>query len=180
MTPKIEEILGFNTSKSKDTENVVRRFYVTADTPETAKNAFESFAYGLAVPTGLELGSVDLDEEKNGSGIYFGTITFTSPNPKIKTRLSPSLSEVFGEKRAQGRKSESFERTFRIKAATATAAKNILQNAVMPNDGRLHVNDISVDEEQDGSGQNNYVTEISVDEDSGGADRVYAGRVRRS
>jgi hypothetical protein len=47
---------------------------LTADTPETAKNVFESFAEELFVPNGLELDSVDLDEEKNGNGVYFATI----------------------------------------------------------------------------------------------------------
>ncbi|MDR3111380.1 MAG: hypothetical protein LBU65_17050 [Planctomycetaceae bacterium] len=103
-TPKIEEILGFNTAKGKDSESVTRRFYVTADTPETAKIVFENFAAGLFVPNGLELSNVDLDEEKNGNGVYFGTITFSSPNQKIKSKISNDLFEVYGEKMSEGQR----------------------------------------------------------------------------
>jgi hypothetical protein len=60
---------------------------VTADTPEIAKAAFQHFADGVTVPANLELDHVDLDEEKNANGLYFGTITFTSTNPKIKTKI---------------------------------------------------------------------------------------------
>ncbi|GHT16608.1 hypothetical protein FACS1894189_0690 [Planctomycetales bacterium] len=250
-TPKIEEILGFNTAKGKDSESVTRRFYITADTPETAKNAFEDFAAGLSVPNGLELGSVDLDEEKNGNGVYFGTITFSSPNPKIKNKISNGLFEVYGEKITEGRKTASRERRFRIKESNATQAESTLENYIRgssPTSGRLHISDITVDEEQDGDGyftgtvlynnpdhkgqsdqftgtvpaygarwseqyengthtasaaedvfelrgysnaysalqalkasyQNAYVKEISVEEDSGGADKVYIGRIRRT
>jgi hypothetical protein len=42
---KIEEILGFNTSKGKDSEIITRRFYVTAETPETAKTASHEYIF---------------------------------------------------------------------------------------------------------------------------------------
>jgi len=251
METKIEEILGFNTSKGKDSESVTRRFYVTAETPETAKAAFQNFADGLTVPDGLELGNVDLDEEKNANGIYFGTITFNSTNPKIKKKISNDLFEVYGEKFSEGRKTASHERRFRIKADDAPSAKSKLESYIRGSavtSGRLHISDISVDEEQDGDGfftgsvvynnpdnkgqsdkftghlpaygarwseqyengiqtasaaedvfelrgysdaysalqalkssyQNVYVKEICVEEDSGGADKIYIGRIRRA
>jgi hypothetical protein len=155
MATKIEEILGFNATKGKDSETITRRFYVTADTPEIAKNAFQEFANGLTVPDDLELGNVDLDEEKNANGLYFGTITFTSTNPKIKRKIDNELFEVYGEKMSEGRKTASHERYFRIKAVNAKTAKDKLESYIRntsPTSGRLHISDISVDEEQDGDG----------------------------
>jgi hypothetical protein len=153
--PFIEEILGFNSSKNNDSESVTRRFYVSADTPEEAKSAFENFANGLSTPDGLELGNVDIDEEKNANGLYFATITFTLPNPKIKNKINDDLFEIYGEKIAEGRKSTSRERRFRIKATTAFQAGTILENYIRndsPTSGRLHISDINVDEEQNGNG----------------------------
>jgi hypothetical protein len=251
METKIEEILGFNTSKGKDSESVTRRFYVTAETPETAQSAFQDFAVALTVPANLELGNVDLEEEKNANGLYFGTITFNTTNPKTKTKINDELFEVYGEKYSVGRKTASHERRFRIKANDAPNAKNKLENYIRGSaltSGRLHISDITVDEEQDGDGffsgsvvynnpdhkgaadkfagtipayggrwaeqyekgihmasasedvfelrgysdaysalqalkgsyKNEYVKEISVEEDSGGADKIYLGRIRRS
>ncbi|MDR1053927.1 MAG: hypothetical protein LBL39_07100, partial [Planctomycetaceae bacterium] len=248
---KIEEILGFNTSKSNDNESITRRFYVTADTPDEAKSVFENFAHGLTIPNELELGNVDLDEDKNGNGVYFGTITFTSPNPRIKNKINDNLFEVYGEKISEGRKTTSRERHFRIKATDAVQAGTILENYIRndaPTSGRLHISDISVDEEQNGDGyftgsviynnpdhkglsdqfsgwvpaygnrwseqydrgtrtattsedifelrgyansyealqalkathQDIHVKEISIEEDSGGADKLYIGRIRRA
>ena len=91
--PKIEEVLGYNASKGKGSETVTRRYYVTADTPTAAKNAFQNYAAALSVPDGLELNDAALDEEKNADGMYFGTITFASPNPKIKTKIADDLSK---------------------------------------------------------------------------------------
>jgi hypothetical protein len=155
METKIEEILGFNTTKGKDSETITRRFYVTAETPEIAKSAFQDFADGLTVPADLELGNVDLDEEKNTNGLYFGTITFTSTNPKIKKKLGNDVFEVYGEKMSEGRKTASHERYFRIKAVNARTAKDKLESSIRSTSltsGRLHISDISVDEEQDGDG----------------------------
>jgi hypothetical protein len=49
MQTKIEEILGFNTSKGEDSESVSRRFYVTADAPEAAKMATGSLPATLSI-----------------------------------------------------------------------------------------------------------------------------------
>jgi hypothetical protein len=43
METKIEEILGFNATKAINSETMTRRFYVTAETPEIAKIAFQDF-----------------------------------------------------------------------------------------------------------------------------------------
>jgi hypothetical protein len=155
METKIEEILGFNATKAINSETMTRRFYVTAETPETAKSAFQEFADQLTVPDDLELGNVDLDEEKNVNGLYFGTITFTSVNPKIKKKIDEELFEVYGEKMSEGRKTASHERYFRIKTVNAKAAKDKLESYIRNTSltsGRLHINDISVDEERDGDG----------------------------
>jgi hypothetical protein len=155
METKIEEVLGFNATKGKDSESITRRFYVTAETPEIAKTAFQEFADGLTVPDDLELGNVDLDEEKNANGLYFGTITFTSTNPKIKTKIAQDFFEVYGEKMSEGRMTASHERYFRIKADNAAIAKDKLETYIRNTSltsGRLHISDISVDEERGGDG----------------------------
>ena len=255
MQTKIEEILGFTSSKGKDSENITRRFYVKAIGPNTAKTALEAHAEGLPIPDGLELGDVGIDEEKSANNLFYGTITFKSPDSgaKIKRKIDDNLFEVYGEKMSEGRKGASHERMFRIKSDSAKAAKDKLEGYIRSTaltSGRLHISDISVDEEQDGEGffsghvvygnpdhkgpsdkmtstghvpayggrwsetynngvhvasaaedvfelrgypsafaalnalksayQNDYVKEISVEEDSGGADRTYVGRIRRT
>ena len=253
MATQIEEVLGFSSSKSKNSETVTRRFYIKADDPNVAKSALETHAESLPVPTNLELGDVAIDEEKSVKDLYFGTISFKSPEPKIKKKIDNELFEVYGEKMSEGRKGATHERAFRIKMASAKAAKDKLEGYIRSNaltSGRLHINDISVDEEQDEAGyftghvvygnpdhkgpsdrmpgtghipaygarwsesyknglhigsaaedvfelrgypsafdahkalkaayHNGYVKEISVEEDSGGADKTYTGRIRRS
>jgi len=153
--PKIGEVLGYNASKGKGSESITRRYYITADTPAAAKNAFQNYAAALSVPDGLELNDAALDEEKNADGMYFGTITFASPNPKIKTKIADDLFEVYGEKLSENRKSASHERKFRVKAVSAAQAKNKLENYIRSaslTSGRLHISDIAVDEEPDGDG----------------------------
>jgi hypothetical protein len=175
METKIEEILGFNTTKGKDSETVTRRFYVTAETPETAKEAFQELADSLTVPDDLELGHVDLDEEKNVNDLYFGTITFTSPNPKIKTKIDNDLFEVYGEKMSEGRKTASHERFFRIKAANANTAKDKLETSIRNTSltsGRLHISDISVDEDQDGDGFFSGSVTYNNPDHKGNSDRI--------
>jgi hypothetical protein len=175
METKIEEILGFNTTKSKDSETITRRFYITAETPEIAKTAFQNFADGLTVPDDLELGNVDLDEEKNANGLYFGTITFTSTNPKIKTKIDNDLFEVYGEKMSEGRKTASHERYFRIKADNAKTAKDKLETYIRSTSltsGRLHLSEISVDEEQDGDGFFSSSVTYNNPDHKGASDRI--------
>jgi hypothetical protein len=104
-------VLNGNSNGTKST--VFDRFYVTAETPEIAKTAFQEFADGLTVPDDLELSSVDLDEEKNANGLYFGTITFTSTNLETKKKIDNDLFEVYGEKMSEERKTASHERYFR-------------------------------------------------------------------
>jgi hypothetical protein len=175
METKIEEILGFNTTKGKDSETITRRFYVTAETPEIAKTVFQNFADGLTVPADLELGNVDLDEEKNANGLYFGTITFTSTNPKIKKKIDNDLFEVYGEKMSEGRKTASHERYFRIKAVDAKTAKDKLESYIRNTSltsGRLHISDLSVDEEQDGDGFFSGSVTYNNPDHKGNSDRI--------
>ncbi|MDR0390453.1 MAG: hypothetical protein LBH59_00985 [Planctomycetaceae bacterium] len=250
-TTKIEEILGFNSTWNNDSDSFTRRFYITADSPETANSKFYEYASNLTIPDGFELGNVELEEEKNANGLYFGTITFTSLNPKIKNQLEDGLFELYGETLSTSRKTATHERHFRIKAVDAESAKNKLENHIRNNNstsGRLHINEITVDESQNGDGffngtvtyhnpdhkgeidkfdghvpaygsrwseqytngihtssvaedvfelrgypdsftalqalkaayQNPYVKEINVEEDSGGADKIYVGRIRRT
>ena len=160
---KIEEVLGYHSSASSDADSVTKKYYVRCDvkngvvleTPEQAKAAFETFAEGLNIPEGLELGDVTLEEEKNVNGLYFGTITFKNVSPQIKRRISADLFETFGEKMSEGRKSGSHERFFRIKADTAKQALSRLEayiRSTMETSGRLHISDISVDESPSGDG----------------------------
>ena len=144
---KIEEILGFNSTKGKDTESVTRRYYVRDDDPSSAKAALEQYAKSLPVPAGLELGDVALDEEKNANHLYYGTITFQSPDSgsKTKTKIADDLFELYGERMSEGRKSGSHERLFRIKNASAKGALTRLENYIRSNaetSGRLHISDI--------------------------------------
>lgn len=152
---KIEEMLGFTTARGKSSETVTRRFYVIDETPEGAKSAFEDYADSLPIPDGMELGDVSLDEEKNTNELYYGTITFRLPEPKVKSKIEDGLFELYGEKMTEGRKSGSHERSFRIKSDSAKSAITRLENHIrstMETSGRLHINDISVDESQDGDG----------------------------
>ena len=156
MSVKIEEVLGFSSSKSKDSETVTRKFYIKADDPMAAKAALEAHAESLPVPTDLEPGEVAIDEEKSVGNLYYGTISFKSPDSaKIKTKIDDQLSEVYGERMSEGRKGATHERVFRIKMATAKAAKDKLEGYIRSTaltSGRLHISDISVDEEQNGDG----------------------------
>jgi len=152
----IEEILGFTTSKDKSNETVTRKYCIREADPVLAKAALEKYAKSLPVPAGLELGEVSLDEEKNASDLYYGTITFKRPEgAKVKTKIADDLFEMYGEKLVEGRKSATHERFFRVKAGTAHAALNRLEGYIrstMQVSGRLHISDISLDEEQDGDG----------------------------
>jgi len=154
--PKIEEILGFTTSKDKSNETVTRKYCIHDTSPSVAKAALEQYAMSLPVPADLELGEVSLDEEKNANGLYYGTITFKKPDgAKVKHKIADDLFEMFGEKLVEGRKSATHERFFRVKAGTAHAALNRLEGYIrstMQVSGRLHISDISLDEEQDGDG----------------------------
>ena len=157
MVTKIEEILGYTSSKSKNSENISRRFCVRAADPAIAKSALEAHANTLPVPFGLELGEVAIDEEKSAENLYYGTITFSSPDSgsKIKRVIASDLFEVYGERMSEGRKGATHERGFRIRASTAAAAKSRLDSYIRSTaltSGRLHISDISVDEEQDGDG----------------------------
>ena len=157
MTTQIEEVLGFSSSKSKNSETVTRRFYVKADDPNAAKSALETHADSLPIPNDLELGDVAIDEEKSVGNLYYGTISFKSPdsNAKIKHKIDDELSEVYGERMSEGRKGATHERVFRIRMPTAQAAKDKLEGSVRGSaltSGRLHISDISVDEEQDDEG----------------------------
>ena len=79
----------------------------------------------------------------------------TDLDSKIKHRIADDLFEMYGEKLVEGRKSATHERFFRVKAGTAHAALNRLEGYIrstMQVSGRLHINDISLDEEQDGDG----------------------------
>ena len=145
---KIEEILGFTSSTGKDAETVSKRYYVKCgpnEGPDAAKSAFQTFAEGLPVPANMERGDVGLEEDKNVNGLYYGTVTFRSPSPKIKKKIDDDLFESFGEKMSEGRKSGSHERFFRIKSDSAKAALTRLENhirATTETSGRLHINDI--------------------------------------
>lgn len=161
----IEEILGFTTSKDKSNETVTKKYYVR-DAPEekndletgpaVAKEKFQEYAESLSVPDGMELGEVSLDEEKTANHLYFGTITFKKPDgAKIKTKIADDLLELFGEKLVEGRKSATHERFFRVKADSAHDALARLEGYIRSTkevSGRLHIGDITVDEEQDGDG----------------------------
>ena len=154
---KIEEILGYSSTKSKDTESVTRRYYVRDDDPAAAKTALEQYAKTLPIPAGLELGDVALDEEKNANNLYYGTITFQSPDSgsKTKTKIADDLFELYGERMSEGRRSGSHERLFRIKNATAKGALARLESYIRgtaETSGRLHISDISVDEEESDDG----------------------------
>ena len=155
---KIEEILGFTSSTGKDAETVSKRYYVKCgldEGPNDAKTAFQTFAEGLPVPANMERGDVGLEEDKNVNGLYYGTVTFRSPSPKIKKKIADDLFESFGEKMSEGRKSGSHERFFRIKSDSAKTALTRLENHIRSTtetSGRLHINDISVDESQSGDG----------------------------
>ncbi len=245
---KIEEILGFTSSTGKDVETITKRYYVKCNPnegPDEAKAAFQTFAEGLAEPEDLERGDVALEEDKNVNGLYYGTVTFKSPSPKVKKKIADDLFESYGEKMSEGRKSGSHERLFRIKSDSAKAALARLENHIRSTaqtSGRLHIGDISVDESQSGDGfytghvvynnpdtfgsrdklngavpaygsrisinktsgtrehvfelrgynsmqqawhalNNNYgndpdIDSIDVEEDSGGAEKLYIGRVR--
>jgi hypothetical protein len=162
---KIEEILGYNSATSKDSESITKRYYVKClenEGPDAAKTAFQAFAESLPVPNGLELGDVTLDEEKNVNGLYFGTISFRNASPQIKTEIAGDLFETFGEKMSESRKSGSHERFFRIKSDSARNARQRLESYIrstMETSGRLHLSDISVDESQSGDGFfNGHVT----------------------
>ncbi|MDR2761353.1 MAG: hypothetical protein LBB88_01975 [Planctomycetaceae bacterium] len=250
-TSKIEEVLGFNSTRTNDSDSLTRRFYVTSDSPETANVDFHDYAKNLTIPDNFELGNIELDEEKNANGLYFGTITFVSLNPKIKNQLDDDLFELYGEKLSTGRKAASHERRFRIKADDTKSAKIKLENYIRNNNstsGRLHISEISVDESSNGDGffsgvvtynnpdhkgdfdkidglipaygsrwseqydngihtssvaedvfelrgypdsfsalqalksafPNPYIKEINIEEDSGGADKTYIGRIRRT
>ena len=252
---KIEEVLGFTTSKDKSNETVTKKYYIR-DTPsepgdpesgpDAAKLKFQEYANGLTVPNGMELGEVSLDEEKTVNNLYYGTITFKKPDgAKVKIKIADDLYELYGEKLLEGRKTATHERFFRVKANTAHNALNRLENYIRSTkevSGRLHIGDITLDEEQDGDGffaghvvytnpdthgsrdkmsgvvpaygsrfastrtsrsaedvyelrgynstvdawnalSSNFgwqpnVDSIEVDEDSGGANRLYTGRVR--
>ena len=155
MPTEIEELLGYSSSKNKNSETVTRRFYIKADDPDTAKSALEAHAESLDVPDDMELGDVAIDEEKSAENLYYGTISFKSPEPRIKRKIDDTLFEVYGERMSEGRKGASHERVFRVKAATAAAAKNKLDGYIRGaalTSGRLHISDISVDEEQDANG----------------------------
>ncbi len=96
---KIEEILGFTSSTGKDSASVSKRYYIRCgknEGPDAAKKAFESFAENVTIPAGLERSDVALDEEKNANGLYFGTITFKSPDPKTKRKIADDLYETYG------------------------------------------------------------------------------------
>ncbi len=135
---RIEEVLGYNSSASSDADSVTKKYYVRCDvkngvvleTPEQAKAAFESYAATLPVSDGLELGDVALEEEKNANGLYFGTITFKSPDPKTKRKIADDLFESYGEKMSEGRKSGSHERFFRIKSDSAQILNGFKLDAI--------------------------------------------------
>ncbi len=155
---KIEELLGFTSSTGKDAETITKRYYVKCNPnegPNQAKAAFQAFAEGLPVPTGLERGDVGIEEDKNVNGLYYGTVSFKSPSPKIKKKIADDLFESFGEKMSESRKSGSHERFFRIKSDSAKSAISRLENHIRSTaqtSGRLHIGDISVDESQGGDG----------------------------
>ncbi|MDR1493990.1 MAG: hypothetical protein LBT05_14910 [Planctomycetaceae bacterium] len=154
---KIEEILGFNASKSKDAESITRRYYVRAENPAEAKQAFEEYASNLEAPDSLEFGDATLDEDKDSNGLYFGTITFKAPDSgsRVKKKIDDTLFELYGERTSEGRKTASHEKRFRIKADSADSAKKKLETYIRQTaltSGRLHINEITVDEEQDGDG----------------------------
>ena len=162
---KIEEILGYTTSKDKSNETVTRKYYIrdTAKppqvpeiTPELAKQKFEAYAKTLTVPENMELGEVSIDEEKSSRNLFYGSISFKKPDgAKVKTKIADDLFEMFGEKLVEGRKSATHERSFRVKANTAHNALDRLESYIRSTkevSGRLHIGDISVDEEQDGDG----------------------------
>ena len=138
METRIEELLGFTSTKGKETESVTRRYYVKDDDPASAKAALEEYAESLTVPDGLELGDVVIDEEKNANDLYYGTITFKSPDSgtKIKHKIAADLFELYGERMSEGRKSGSHERLFRIKNATAKGALSRLESYIRGNTER--------------------------------------------
>jgi hypothetical protein len=102
METKIEEILGFNATKSKDSETITRRFYVTADTPETAKtesherylrikavnaktakDKLESYIRNTSPTSGrLPISDISVDEEQDGDGFFSGSVTYNNPDHK--------------------------------------------------------------------------------------------------
>ena len=94
---KIEEILGYNSTKGRESESVTRRYYIKDDDPASAKAALEQYARSLPIPAGLELGDVALDEEKNANNLYYGTITFQSPDSgsKTKHKIADDLFELY-------------------------------------------------------------------------------------
>ena len=149
----IEELLGFTSTKGKETESITRRYCIKDNDPASAKKALELYANSLAVPDNLELGDVVIDEEKNANGLYYGTITFKSPDSgsKVKRKIADDLFELYGERMSEGRKSGSHERLFRVKSQTAKAALSRLESYIRSTaetSGRLHLSDVSVDEEE--------------------------------
>ena len=78
----------------------------------------------------MERGDIGLEEDKNVNGLYYGTVTFNSPSPKIKKKIADDLFEIYGEKMSESRKSGSHERFFRIKSDTAKQAMTRLENHI--------------------------------------------------
>ncbi|MDR1923588.1 MAG: hypothetical protein LBQ66_04360 [Planctomycetaceae bacterium] len=149
----IEEIVGFNSSVNSTLSEQTRVYFVTADSPEAALDSFRTFAQLLDPPSGFELSSYEIDEEKRANGVYFGKIIYTMP--KVKSHIADDLEELFGEQKNVTRRSGSHTRVYRVKAIDATAALTRLETyirAAMPTSGRLQINDISVDENADSQG----------------------------
>ncbi len=153
METHVQEIIGYTFGQDRQAGSESRAYFVTAGTPEAAREAFEVFASELPLAGGCELDSISLDEEKGANGLYFGTISFRTP--KIKARLADDIEELFGEKYGADRRSGSHERSFRVKAGTARAAFERLNSFIREHaetSGRLHINGITLDEGPDDGG----------------------------
>jgi hypothetical protein len=155
METKIEEILGYNNAKSPSAETIRRAFFVRAEDENTARDEFQAFAQKLPVPEDMELGDIELNEDKNVQNLFFATITFRTPEPRIKRQLADDLFELIGDRRASNRTGDTYERHFRIKSGSALDAHHRLESYIRGaalTVGRMHLDEIHVDEATDSDG----------------------------
>jgi hypothetical protein len=152
---KIEELLGYGNNRSPDTETIRRAYYVQAQDENIARTEFQEYARTLPVPENMELGDIELTESKDVNHLFFASITFKTPEPRIKRQIADDLFELFGDKRASNRSSDTYERHFRVKADDTLAAHLRLESYIRDNDltvGRMHLDEVSVSEQTDADG----------------------------
>jgi len=155
MQTKIEELLGYNNSKSPGSETIRRAYYITAASEIIARSEFQAYAKSLPVPPDMELGDIELNEDKNVPNLFFATVTFRTPEPRIKKQLATDLFELVGDRRASNRRGDTYERNFRIKSNSALDAHQRLESYIRGNAltvGRMHLDEVHVDEIADADG----------------------------